>query len=167
MNAKSTARIVPAIAGMLLLSVTVAGDEGKLDWKVLTGAKISLDQGLAAAERQGKPISGKFEMEDGHLQLSIYTDKNGKLSEVIVDHMTGKVSKSEELKGEDLSAGKAQSESMAKAKTSLRSAAQKAVTANPGYRGVSVVPSVKDGKPVATVVLQNATDTKTVSENLD
>ncbi len=42
----------------------------------LTGAvkhaKVSLDAGLKASEREGKPISGKFELEDRKLQLSIY-----------------------------------------------------------------------------------------------
>ena len=56
---------------------------------------------------------------------------------------------------------------MAKAKKSLSSAAGKAVAANAGYRAVSVMPTLEQGKPVATVVLENATATKTVSESLD
>ena len=35
-------------------------------------AKVSLDAGLKASQREGKPISGKFELEDRKLQLSIY-----------------------------------------------------------------------------------------------
>jgi hypothetical protein len=46
--------------------------------KALAGAKVPLQQGLAASERQGRPISGKFELEHGHLQLSVYTEKGGK-----------------------------------------------------------------------------------------
>jgi hypothetical protein len=57
--------------------------------KAMSGAKVTLQQGLTASEHEGRPISGKFEMEDGKLQLSIYTEKNGKFFEVIVDHMTG------------------------------------------------------------------------------
>jgi hypothetical protein len=30
-----------------------------------------LQQGLAASEQQGKPISAKFEVDDGKLQLSV------------------------------------------------------------------------------------------------
>jgi hypothetical protein len=56
---------------------------------------------------------------------------------------------------------------MAKAKKSLRTAVAKAVAANPGYRAVSAIPSLKEGKPVATVVLQNATGTKSAVEKLD
>ena len=49
--------------------------------------------------------------------------KGDKFSEVIVDHKTGKTAKTEAItSGEDLTAAKAQSSAMAKAKVSLRSA---------------------------------------------
>jgi hypothetical protein len=51
--------------------------------KSIGNAKITLQQGLTAAEQQGQPISGKFEIEDGKLQLSLYTAKDGKFSEVV------------------------------------------------------------------------------------
>src|ERR1700719_3827664 len=63
--------------------------------KAMSDAKISLQQGLTTSQREGRPISAKFEMEDGKLQLSVYTEKGGKFSEVIVDHMTGAVAKTE------------------------------------------------------------------------
>lgn len=164
-------RVIPVIAagvGLFLLSVGGRAEEKSVDWKTLQTAKVSLEKGLAAAQRQGKPISGKFEMEDGKLQLSIYTEKQGKFWEVIVDHTSGKVSKTEEIKeGEDLSAAKAQSEAMAKAKKNLRSVVAAAVAANVGYRAVSVVPSLEGGRPVAKIALENATGTKSVSEGLD
>jgi hypothetical protein len=47
--------------------------------KALAGAKVSLGTGIAAATTVGKPISSKFEAEDGKLQLSVYTEKDGKL----------------------------------------------------------------------------------------
>lgn len=91
--------------------------------KALKDAKVSLEKGLSASESQGKPISGKFEVEDGKLKLSVYTMKGDKFSEVIVDHKTGKVAKTEAITGGgDLTASKVQSEAMAKAKVSLRSA---------------------------------------------
>src|SRR2546430_16279439 len=75
--------------------------------KALKDAKVSLEKGLSASESQGKPISGKFEVEDGKLQLSVYTMKGEKFSEVIVDHKTGKTAKTEAITGgEDLSAAK-------------------------------------------------------------
>src|SRR5881396_4044068 len=89
----------------------------------LASAKMTLEAGIMASEREGKPISAKFEMEDGKLQLSVYTMKGDKFSEVIVDHMSGKVSKAEPIAGgEDLTSAKSQSETMAKAKKPLRAA---------------------------------------------
>ena len=45
--------------------------------KALSGAKLSLGAGLTASASEGKPISAKFEVEDGKLQLSVYTEKDG------------------------------------------------------------------------------------------
>lgn len=136
--------------------------------KVLKDAKVTLQKGLLASERKGKPLSGKFEIEDGKLQLSVYTMKGGKFSEVIVDHKTGKVAKVEAITGgEDLTAAKAQSEAMAKARRSLRAVVDATVKANKGYRAVSVTPALKDGHPVADVVLVRDNQWKTVSQKLD
>ena len=63
----------------------------------MSNAKVSLQQGLKASEPEGQPISGKFEVEDGKLQLSVYTAKEGKFFEVIVDHMTGNIAKVESI----------------------------------------------------------------------
>jgi hypothetical protein len=136
--------------------------------KALKGVKTSLENGVSASESQGKPISGKFEVEDGKLQLSVYTMKGDKFSEVIVDHKTGKVAKVEAItSGADLTKAKTQSEAMAKAKSSLRAATQKAVKENKGFRAVSVTPSLKEGYPVADVTLVKDEEFKTVSEKLD
>ncbi len=81
--------------------------------KALPAGKVALESGLAATVREGKPISGKYEVEEGKLQLSVYTVKGDKFSEVIVDHATGKVAKVEPLsKPDDLKAAKAQNEAM-------------------------------------------------------
>jgi uncharacterized membrane protein YkoI len=136
--------------------------------KALKGVKTSLEKGLSASESQGKPISAKFEVEDGKLQLSVYTMKGDKFSEVIVDHKTGKVAKTEAITGgKDLTAAKAQSEAMAKTKLSLRGATEKAVKENKGFRAVSAMPSLKDGHPVAEITLVKGEEFKTVSEKLD
>jgi uncharacterized membrane protein YkoI len=136
--------------------------------KALKGVKTSLEKALSASESQGKPISGKFEVEDGKLQLSVYTMKGDKFSEVIVDHKTGKVAKAEAISGGgDLTAAKAQSSAMAKAKLSLRAATENALKANKGFRAVSVVPSLKDGHPVAEVTLLKGEEFKSASEKLD
>src|SRR5438067_12198978 len=86
----------------------VYGDENssKLS-NAVKSAKVSLGSALRASEREGKPISAKYELEDGKLQLSIYTMKASKFYEVIVDHTTGKIAKTEEItSGDDLAAAK-------------------------------------------------------------
>src|SRR5262245_11505597 len=131
-------------------------------------AKVPLQQGLAARAKEGKPISAKYEVEDGKLQLSVFTMKGDKFSEVIVDHRSGKVAKAEPItKDDDLKEAKTESQAMAKAKRSLEAAALDAVNKNKGFRAVSVMPAVKDDHPVADVTLVKGTEWKTVSEKLD
>jgi hypothetical protein len=122
--------------------------------KSLGSAKVSLQQGLTAAQRQGQPISGKFEVEDGKFQLSVYTANNGQFSEVLVDYGTGKIAKSEPItQGGELDTAKAQSAALAKAKITLRAAIDKAAKGSRGFRAVSVTPGLKDGHAIALVVL--------------
>ena len=168
MDVKLAIRIGVVVAGAFLLAGVGIAQEKGVDWKTLEGTKVSLEKALAAAEQKGKPISGKFEMEDGKPQLSVYTASQGKFWEVIVDRTSGKVSKTEEIKeGEDLAAAKAQTDALAKSKKSLRTATEKVVAANPGSRVVSVFPSADSGHPVARVTLTSAAGNKTVSESLD
>ena len=136
--------------------------------KALKDAKVSLQQGVTASGKEGKPISAKYEVEDGKLQLSVYTMKGDKFSEVIVDHKTGKVVKAEPItKADDLKNAKAQSDAMAKAKRSLEAAAAAAVKENKGFRAVSVMPAMKADHPVADVTLVKGAEWKTVPEKLD
>ncbi len=136
--------------------------------KAVAEAKVSLEQGLSASAREGNPLSAKFEIEEGKFQLSVYTAKGDKFSEVIVDHNTGKVAKAEPItSGEDLPAAKAQSEAMSKAKQPLRATLAKVLKGNPGFRAVSIFPALKDGHPVAEVTLVKGDQWKTVSEKLD
>lgn len=136
--------------------------------KAVAEAKVSLEQGLSASAHEGKPISAKFEIEDGKLQLSVYTAKSDKFSEVVVDHNTGKAAKTEPITtGEDFTAAKAQSEAMAKAKQSLSVTLARVLKGNPGFRAVSIFPALKDGRPSAEVTLVKGDEWKTVSEKLD
>src|SRR5215470_1977439 len=114
----------------------------------LKDVKVSLQQGFAASEREGQPISGKFEMDGGKLQLSVYTEKDGKFFEVIVDHMTGAVAKVEPItEGEDLTNAKSQKAAMDRAKAKLRDIATKTTGQAKGegsvVRVVSAVPELK------------------------
>jgi len=136
--------------------------------KAVTEANVSLDQGLSASAREGEPISAKFEIEDGELQLSVYTAKGDTFSEVLVDLSTGKVARTEPTtSGQDVTTAKAQSEAMSKAKEPLSVALARALKGNPGFRAVSIFPALKDGHPVAEVTLTKGDEWKTVSEKLD
>jgi len=136
--------------------------------KALTEATVSLDQGLKASSRDATPISGKYEIEHGALQLSVYTMKGANFSEVIVDHNSGVIKKSEPITdADDMKAAKTQGAAMTKAKLTLDAAVGNAVKANAGYRAISVEPKVDGGKPVATVVLMKGQDVKKVTQKLD
>lgn len=169
---RTMAAVVTALAfvvspGLAQTSDDKAKEHAELA-KALKDAKIPLQQGLTASAKEGKPISAKYEVEDGKLQLSVYTMKADKFSEVIVDHKTGKIAKTEPItQGDDLTHAKEQNEAMSKAKRSLGAAASEAVKENKGYRVVSVMPTLKDGHPVADVTIVKGSDWKTVSEKLD
>jgi hypothetical protein len=136
--------------------------------KALSEASVSLDQGLSASESKGKPISGKFEIEDGALQLSVYTMNGNQFTEVIVDHQSGSIKKSEPItEGDDLKAAKEQGEAMGKAKRSLGEAVASAIKANNGFHATSVEPTLDGGRPVASVTVVNGEETKKVTESLD
>src|SRR5215472_1048989 len=140
--------VVSLLSGLCSASSAEQDDAALI--KAMSGAKVTLQQGLTASEREGRPISGKFEMEDGKLQLSIYTEKAGKFFEVIVDHVSGSVAKTESItEGDDLADAKEQSAAMAKAKTDLKTAVSKAARTS---AAISVVPDLKNSHPVATVV---------------
>src|SRR5256885_11231651 len=116
----------------------------------LKDATVSLEAGLRASEAEGKPISGKFEIEDGKLQLSVYTAKGGQFFEVIVDHKTGKIMKVEPItEADDLKDAKKQANAIAKAKSTLADAVAKTVKANTGYRAVGVAAEYEGGAGTA------------------
>jgi hypothetical protein len=146
-----------------------AGDDNRVALaKALPEASVSLDQGLKASEREGKPISGKYEIADGVLQLSVYTMKGEQFDEVIVDYKTGAIKKAEKITdADDLKDAKEQSQAMADAKVSLDKAVGDATDANSGYRAVSVTPTLDAGKPVANITLMKGEEVKKVTEKLD
>ncbi len=149
--------------GTTLAAQEEEGGHGALA-KAVLGARVPLERGLAASASNGQPISAKFEMEEGKLQLSVYTMKDAKFFEVIVDHTTGKVVTAEPIaEGEDYTAAQSQKAAMAKAKVSLRAAVEQALRANAGFRAVSVTPSLKDGRALADVTLAKGEELKTVS----
>jgi hypothetical protein len=161
-----------AMVGALVMSSSVLqGQESTKEQAALATAlrtkHVALATGLATAAATGKPISAKYEYEDGKLQLSVYTEKGGQFSEVVVDHASGKVAKTEKItEGDDLKSANAQSAAAAKAKSSLAAALEKALAANKEYGAVSATAALKSGQPVAEIVLIKGTEFKTVTEPL-
>jgi hypothetical protein len=136
--------------------------------KALPEASVTLDQGLKASQNEGNPISGKYEIHNGALQLSVYTVKSNQFSEVIVDHKSGAIKKAEKItEGDDLKDAKDQSAAITKANLSLDQAIENAAKSNSGYRAVSVVPMLAAGRPVANVTLMKGANVKKVAEKLD
>ncbi len=156
------------IALLTVVSTTYADESSTKLSEAVKSAKISLEAGLRASEREGKPISGKYELEDGKLQLSVYTVKAGKFYEVVIDHTTGKIAKTEEItSGDDLTAAKAQWAAMTHARKSLRQAVRDAQKAHKDFRAISVVPELKPSHPIATITLSKDHETRTATEKLD
>jgi hypothetical protein len=161
------------VLSLLAVAALASGAESSEDkagtlTKALPQATVSLAQGLKASERVGAPISGKFEMEDGALQLSVYTAKADKFSEVIVDHKTGAIKKTEAItEAGDLKEAAEQNAAVAKSKISLDKAIAAAVAANAGYVAASVVPSLTGGHSVADISLIKGEDVKKVQQKLD
>jgi hypothetical protein len=134
----------------------------------LEKAPTSLEQGLRASEKSGKPISAKFEIEDGKLQLSIYTMTADAFSEVIVASDTRTVIKTEKIAdADDLKDATEQKAAMEKASTTLTAATERALGQSTGSRAVSIFPELQSGHPVATVTLLSNGRLTKIAEKLD
>ena len=135
----------------------------------LAGAWLPLESGLVLSSTEGTPLSAKYELEDGTLQLSVYTLKpDGTFSEVIVDFSAGMIARVDTIAdGEDLVAAQSQKAAMAGAKRSLDAVTADALKASPGYRAVSAMPGLTGGRPTAEVILLRGNDWKVVSAPLD
>jgi len=141
--------------------------------RAMPGAWLPLEGGLVVGEREGTPLSAKYEIDDGAFQLSVYTSKNGSPSgeafmEVIVDYSAGVVLKAIPITDDsDLTAARAQKKAMDSASRTLAQVTADVVKANAGYRAVSATPHLENGRPVAEVTLVRGDDWKVVSEPLD
>jgi hypothetical protein len=134
----------------------------------LKETKLTLQEGLKASEREGQPISAQFEIENGKLQLSIYTAKGDDFTEVIADPASGTIVTAEKITdSDDLSDAADQKAAMEKATVPLLAAADAAEKDNPGSRVVGIFPDMLDGHAVAQVTLLQGTTAKKVTEKLD
>jgi hypothetical protein len=168
-----TSRLIPLVAAIGFLSAAIVpawaeeADSAALA-AAMKSAAATLQGALKASEPQGTPISAKFEIEDGKLQLSVYTMKGNDFMEVVADPATGVIAKAEKITdADDLKEATEQKAAIVKAKVPLLTATETAVSANAGSRAVSVVPELKNGQPTAEVTLLQGTALKKVTEKLD
>lgn len=150
----------------------VGPDQAKAEQMELVTArkdsKITLEDGINASQKEGNPISAKFEMEDKLLRFSAYTMKGDDFTEVVVDPGTGEIKSAEKITDpEDLANAKAQKNAMEKSSIPLLSAAQRAAKENTGARLISITPELKEGKPSVSVVLVGTAGMQTISEKLN
>lgn len=166
---RSRLLLLALAVGLLTMPVSVVlADETEELASALKDTTANLQDGLKASEREGKPISAKFEIEHNALQLSVYTLKGGNFMEVVADPKTGAIAKSEEITDtDDLKDAEAQKAAMATATTSLLAATDAAVKSNAGFRAVSVLPQLRNGHPIAEITLLKGTNSKKVVEKLD
>jgi hypothetical protein len=133
----------------------------------LDHVKGTLENGLKASERIGKPISAKFALEDGTLQLSLWIAREDGFAEFTLFPSIRSVTKNFDFRDADkLKVATAQKLAMDKATVSLLSATENAVKANHGLRAVSAYPVLKEGDPLAVVILLDANAFKIVTEKL-
>ena len=169
MTLRSTLLIVAiSLSGGLFAPAWAEGGDAAALAAAMKDATATLQSGLKASEPQGTPISAKFEIEDGKLQLSVYTMKGDGFMEVVADPKTAAIAKAEKITdAEDLKAAAAQKAAMAKAKVPLLTATETAVKDNAGSRAVSVYPQLQGSNPVAEVTPLQGTTFKKVTEKLD
>ncbi len=166
-------RVILLLAAVGLFSIGCAShahrdDDSGAIAKLLPTAQVTLQQGLTAAEQNGQPIAGKFEVDEGGLELSIYTVQGARYVENGVDTHAGTVREIDTISsGDDLSEAKAHSQAMATAKKSLKTAVDQAEQQFAGYRAIRVTPKREQGHSVAVVMLVSGTESKTTSVSLE
>jgi hypothetical protein len=165
-----SAQLAIVVLGLTTLALArgqAAGADDAALAAALKDVRVTLQDGLKSAEADGKPISAKFELADGKLQLSLYTIKGGGFDEVIVDLTTGAVASAETITdATDLTAASAQKAAMDKAAVPLVAAVQAEVRYGAGARAVSIFPELKDGRPIAMITLLRDGKFDTVSGKL-
>jgi hypothetical protein len=156
------------LSGSGVLPAWADDDDAAVLATALKDTKYTLQDGLKASEREGQPISAQFEIDDGKLQLSIYTTKGDEFIEIVADPTSGAIMKSQRITdNDDLNDAGEQKAAMAKATVSLLAAADAAVKDNAGSRVVGIFPELTDGHAVAEVTLLQGTTAKKVTEKLE
>ena len=133
----------------------------------LKNVKGTLEGGLKAAERMGRPISATFVLEDGILQLSLWIVKDDGISEFNLYPAIRAINEVVDITDPDkIKAATAQKLAIDSATISLFAATESAVKANQGFPAISVLPMLSEGRPVAVVTLLGPDGFRVVTEKL-
>jgi len=155
---------------LLLFGIASGRAEGTNDAalvKALGAAQVTLEDGLKTSEAVGVPISAKFEIENGRLQLSVYAAAGDEYKEVVISPGTGVLMSAQKITDdEDLADATAQKKAMQDARVALRTAVEAVAVSIPGSRSVSAVPELVDGQPVAKVKVLRAGALATSNQDL-
>jgi hypothetical protein len=160
--------IAAALLSTSVLSAQATPAHAQLAAAMKGANHVALADALTTAAASGKPISARYEFEDGKLQLTVFVEKAGAFSEVFIDHMTGKVVKTDKItSGDDMKEAKDESSASSKTTTTLASAVASALAANPGFTAVEVSPvGSGKGKAVASITLMKDGKFKGVTQPL-
>ncbi len=106
-------------------------------------------------------LSAEYELGDGAFQQSEYTAKAGTSSAdtfaKVIDYSVGMVTWVDAITdGKDISAAQHQKAVIVVARRSLGTVTAEIVTANPGYRAVSAMPSLAGGHPMVEGIMVRA-----------
>jgi hypothetical protein len=135
--------------------------------KALGTAQVSLEDGLRTSETVGTPISAKFEIAEGCLQLSVYAVAGDEYTEVVILPDTGVLMSAQRITDdEDLAAAAAQRKAMRDTTVALRAATESLTRKVPGSLAVSIVPELIAGRAVAKMIFLRAGILATAEENL-
>ena len=129
--------------------------------------KGTLEGGLKAAERVGRPVSARFVLEDGILQLSLWIVKDGGISEFNLYPAIRAINEVVDITDPDkIKAATTQKLAIDSATISLFAATESAVNANQGFPAISVLPMLSEGRLVAGVTLLVRDGFRVVTEKL-
>jgi len=163
------------IAMAIFASLVVASTSSRADEEFLAAviallpqATVSLDQALKTSESEGSPLSAEYDVHNGELQISVYTKKGDEFEEVVIDAKSGSIKNMKPLsEPAEVIEAQAQSAALGKSKLSLTAALDAAVSANSGYRAVSIIPMLGDNEAVANITLLKGDNLKQAAEKLD
>lgn len=159
-----------AAVSLVAVSLSSRADEEFLATVIreLPQAAVSLQQAVKTSESEGNPISAEFDVEDGELQISVYTSQGDHFDEVTIDPKSGSIKNAKPLSdAKEIGDAQAQSAALGKSKLPLSAVLNAAVDANMGYRAVSIIPMLGDNEAVARITLLRGDDVRQVTEKLD